>query len=166
MPRPPYTNKERSDLEQRYYKDQEYGQWCVISVGKNPIRDWNHTDIEQLGRENRISSPPNGNPDWWFTGRVWRREPARKMSLDREGVHGAFGFLMGTLMALSLATDTLIWGILGVQAITLVLFLSYEITEGLRIRDWAYRDIGGYLIGWLVPVVIVVIYTFVRNFLV
>ena len=27
-------------------------------------------------------------------------------------------------------------------------FLAYEITEGIRIHDWAYRDIGGHLIGF------------------
>ena len=27
-------------------------------------------------------------------------------------------------------------------------FLAYEITEGLRIRDWAYRDVGGWLTGF------------------
>ena len=29
-------------------------------------------------------------------------------------------------------------------------FLAYEITEGWRIRDWAYRDIGGYMIGFTI----------------
>ena len=33
------------------------------------------------------------------------------------------------------------------QALGVVLFLAYEITEGWRIKDWAYRDIGGFMIG-------------------
>ena len=30
------------------------------------------------------------------------------------------------------------------------LFVVYEVVEGWRIKDWAFRDIGGYLAGRLI----------------
>ena len=148
--------------EQRYYKDREYDQWCVISVGKKPVRDWNEDSPGRLGRENRITSPPDGDPAWWYTGKRWRLEPARKMSWDREGIHAAFGLLLGCLLALALHTGIGVETVLRITAISVVLFLAYEITEGLRLRDWAYRDIGGFMVGWLAPIVLTLPYVLTR----
>ena len=144
--------------EQRYYKDREYGDWVAVIVGKHPLRTW-YTDSYDLKRDwpdltraHRITSPPDGDPAWWYTGKRWRLEPARKMTWDREGIHAAFGLMMGVLLALALHSGKGIETALSVNAIAFVLFLSYEITEGLRLKDWAYRDIGGAMAGWLAPV--------------
>ena len=152
--------------EQRYYRDSEYGDWVIVTEGKNPLRQYGIICDEDfflgtrpdLGKEDRISSPPNGNPDWWFTGRAWRREPARKMSLDREGIHAAKGLLMGLMVGAALIVDAGIWVALAISALVWIRFLAYEVTEGMRIRDWAYRDLGGELIGFMLPVVPALLY--------
>ena len=80
-----------------------------------------------------------------------RVEPVRKPKWDREGIHALLGFIvaMWPLAALVWGTDMLLWSALAMQPVALLLFLAYEITEGWRINDWSYRDIGGYMIGWI-----------------
>lgn len=102
--------------------------------------------------------PPTGNPGWYREAETqqWRLDPARKLRLDREGIHVALGALLGFLPypALWWGQPELLMAVLLALALSTALFLAYEITEGIRIRDWAYRDIGGFLIGFVVVSVV------------
>ena len=97
--------------------------------------------------------PPTSNPGWYRgDGGQWRLDPVRRASWFREGQHSLIG---GLTAALPYAAYW--WGDLPLVAAALVaqllgvtLFLAYEVTEGWRIRDWAYRDIGGFMAGMLV----------------
>ena len=94
--------------------------------------------------------PPNGNPNWYRgDGGQWRLPPVG-CSWKREGIHAAFGGVFGAFPMVSIlgATWELLAASIAVQFLGVVLFLAYQITEGLRIRDWAYRDIGGFLTGF------------------
>ena len=75
--------------------------------------------------------------------------PRGRPSWLREGQHAVVGGLTGALPYaaywwgdLPLLAAALVAQVLGVG-----LFLAYEVTEGWRIRDWAYRDIGGFMAG-------------------
>ena len=166
-----------------YYRDPDYGDayapWVVITEGTNPTRRWQTCEPSELrchcehvtcfvfgsptidiGRDCRINPPDDSNPDWWFTGRQWRKEPPRKPSVDREIMHAIPGVLVGALpwpfLVIALGMDNVhpaVWAVVGVLAVVEVLwfarFLAYEVTEGLRIKDWAFRDLAGEKIGWL-----------------
>ena len=43
----------------------------------------------------RINPPPDSGPDWWWTGKRWRKSPPRAMSIDREGLHAVVGAVFG-----------------------------------------------------------------------
>ena len=81
-----------------------------------------------------------------------RLDPVRKPKWDREFIHGFLGLLVGlfALVGMLWGTSTMFWGSIATGAVITFLFLAYEITEGLRINDWAYRDIGGYLTGYTI----------------
>ena len=64
----------------------------------------------------------------------------RTPGVMREGIHAFVGLFNAALLAFNPVA----------AAILFVGFLAYEITEGQRIRDWAYRDIGGHLVGFAV----------------
>ena len=82
---------------------------------------------------------PTDNPGWYRgDGGQWRLDPVRRPKWDREGIHAIAGMFTAGLLALGIVSGAVIF---------FIGFLAYEITEGWRIRDWAYRDIGGYLIG-------------------
>ena len=81
-----------------------------------------------------------------------RLDPVRRFRWGREGQHALVGALVvvPAALAYALGSQALWWASMAVmQPLALVMFLAYEITEGLRINDWAYRDIGGYMAGWL-----------------
>lgn len=77
----------------------------------------------------------------WFKEKssgIWRLAPA-KFRWDREGLHIPPGAGVGwTYYA---GEIHLMWALI-------VLFLAYEITEDVRIKDQAYRDILGFVIGF------------------
>ena len=41
------------------------------------------------------------------------------------------------------------WAMLAMQPVAVLLFIAYEVTEGWRLNDWSYRDIGGFMGGWV-----------------
>lgn len=128
-----------------YYKDIETGHFVAVDSGIGAKR----TDYYTLPdlfvdhpKAQRTNAPPDANVEWYISPatRQWRKEPARGCHPMREGIH----FLVGLLNAFLILSP----GPFEIAAVLVFLgFLAYEITEGLRIRDWAYRDIGGHLIG-------------------
>ena len=131
-----------------YYRDPDYSNWVVISAGAHPER-WSYSTMEEAksGLVQRINPPPDSNPAWYIgDGFQWRKEPVRTPGIWREGMHTFVGLFNAALLAFNPVA----------AAIVFVGFLAYEITEGLRIRDWAYRDIGGHLIGFAVGSTILV----------
>ena len=146
-----------------------------ITEGENPKRE--HIAGELIGTAaayhlfdetyTRINPPPDSGPDWWWTGKRWRKSPPRKPGLDREGIHLLAGLLFAALpwIAWWFGFHTVFWGLMAVQGMALVTFLAYEITEGWRIKDWAYRDIGGYLVGSAIPPTYVVFHILNRGWL-
>ena len=147
-----------------HYIDPTYRDWVVLRAGKDPerMRFIAHPEVPIgtiLGtqipdaRHYRIHPPKDSSPAWYVEGeghRIrWRKEPERSWSMTREGMHMGVGAIVGVLLMLT--QFGIPWSaVLGVQAIATLLFLAYEITEGIRILDMAYRDIGGYLTGFLV----------------
>ena len=107
-------------------------------------------------------SPPGPSEDYYIgEGGQQRLEPVRGVNPMREGIHAVLGFGVVAVSA-GLATafgwafkrsqddfEAPVLLAIAVSYICTWLFLRYEETEGQRIRDWAYRDIGGYLVGWL-----------------
>ena len=144
-----------------YYKDPDYGDWIVLGPGKNPMRESYPTEEAIWGAPDRINPPPDSNPAWYIgDGQQWRKEPVRILKWDREGIHGILGLIVGALFPLAaIVPEIPHWYSVGTVALVTFLFLTYEITEGLRIRDWAYRDIGFFVVGLLVSTFIGVIPT-------
>jgi hypothetical protein len=147
-----------------HYIDPTYRDWIVLRAGKDPerLRYSQHPEIPigvvlandlPEGKHYRIHPPKDSSPAWYIEGhghRIrWRKEPERGWSITREGMHMGIGAVVGALLVLTLFGVPLP-AVLAVQALVTVLFLAYEITEGIRILDMAYRDIGGYLTGFLV----------------
>ena len=100
-----------------------------------------------------INPPPDDNPSWFISpdSLTWRRA-ATHGGLQRFWMHAALGLFVGAIpptawwfVHMSLTTVALV----GAALVTWC-FLRYEETEGQRIRDHAYRDIGGYLNGLVV----------------
>ena len=88
-----------------------------------------------------------------------RLDPPRKFKWSREGVHFAIGLycsLLATAVML-LATEGLMWAVIAMQPVVVAMFLVYEITEGRRLNDWSFRDIAGYMAGWLFGLTLFVI---------
>ena len=121
--------------------------WRAITQGPHPERYF-FTSYENLKDfvnrhhlEIFMKSPPEGGYDDGLTigdGHQFRREPVRRPGVMREGIHALLGGGIGWVYFLGEP----------IMAVLLFIgFLAYEITEGLRIKDWAYRDIGGALIG-------------------
>ena len=124
----------------------------TITEGENPERR-RLEFAETWPLDTRINPPPDSGPAWWWTGKQWRKNPPRKPSIDREGIHLLIGLFFAALpwIAQDFGFTLAFWGLMAVQGMAIVLFLAYEITEGWRIKDWAYRDIGGFFIGAAIP---------------
>ena len=133
----------------RYYKDKEYRDWILITEGTKPERTY-FKDFITLARSvdltdvERINSPDDSNPEWYIDEKTrhWRREPPRKPSLMREIIHIVPGAFTGALLWVGSPE------FIAAAVILLIGFLAYEITEGFRIKDLAYRDIHGFLFGF------------------
>ena len=131
-----------------YYRDTDYGDWVTINAGAHPKRVFGGTMAEAAADgTQRINPPPDGNPAWYVgDGFQWRKEPVRAPGVWREGMHAFVGLFNAALLVFN-----------PVAAVILFIgFLVYEITEGLRIRDWAYRDIGGHLFGFAAGSVVLI----------
>ena len=123
------------------YRDPDYGDWVVISEGAYPTRAAQDMVQPSEDEAQRINPPPDSNPAWYVgDGFQWRKEPVRTPGVMREGIHAIVGLFNAALLAFNPVAAVILF----------VGFLAYEITEGLRIRDWAYRDIGGHLVGFAV----------------
>ena len=153
-----------------YYLDPEFGCVTFVEPGINGRRwqEWLNVDQSWANRRPavvddiasrypltdflRTNPPPNANFAFYISDATgqWRKEPAREPELMREGIHAALGGFLGIWLALGLALG----GWLGtlsivVVAVSMFLFVVYEVSEGWRIRDNAYRDVGGALTGFL-----------------
>lgn len=108
----------------------------------------------------RTNPPPNNNFKYYIseaTGQ-WRKEPAREPQTMREGIHAAFGAVLGAIVGGTMVVTSLGNGemqmaivaalVIGVMWATSKLFVDYETTEEDVIADWGYRDIGGFLTGF------------------
>ena len=101
----------------------------------------------EFGQE---GGPPSSNPGWYRgDGGQWRLDPVRG-GLKRHYMHLVLGAFVG-LWTLGVVLGEADWAhVLCAQAITTYLFLRYEETEDADIKDQAYRDIGGYLTGFMI----------------
>ena len=98
-----------------------------------------------------LGGPPTSNPGWYRgDGGQWRLDPVKKATWWREGQHAVLGSVVGLLFLLAAYDRDIAFPAISLASVFTVLFLAYEITEGWRIRDWAYRDIGGYMTGLLI----------------
>lgn len=132
----------------RYYRDKEYGHWVAITEGKNPTRKYYETrdalllDNQDINKWNSLMHSPEKANSLLYIGEggQWRLEPVRKPNIMREGMHIGVGAFNALLMA-----ESPVHGVAFASG-----FALYEITEGLRLRDWAYRDLGGHLVGFAI----------------
>ena len=144
-----------------YADPDQPGEWGATLPGNAAPKHWSaHYDLA-LGdlleaaqtagvQVRRVATPDSADPGWYLNRYLrWRKEPDRQPSLLREGIHAVMGAGLAALIVLALHRGELVQLAMEVNAVALVLFLAYEITEGWRIKDWAYRDIGGAFAGWL-----------------
>ena len=75
---------------------------------------------------------------------------SRRQRGGGRGQHAVLGGVVGLLFPLATYYRDIAFPAISLASVFTVLFLAYEITEGWRIRDWAYRDIGGYMTGLLI----------------
>ena len=102
------------------------------------------------------SGPPTDNPRWHKGEHGQWRLPKPSANWQREGQHACLAALVGACPAIAYIfgnLELLILTLVG-QVMVGILFLAYEITEGWRLRDFAYRDVGGYLAGSVAALVI------------
>ena len=96
------------------------------------------------------AAPPSGNKNW-FRGSFgqWRLPAAHKWQFGRQGIHALLGAWVGGLLLAGIFTH---WGLIAAATVITWLFCRYEVVEDARIRDFAYVDIGGYLVGFTLSV--------------
>ena len=97
-----------------------------------------------------FAAPPSGNKNW-FRGSFgqWRLPAAHKWQFGRQGIHALLGAWVGGLLLAGIFTH---WGLIAAATVITWLFCRYEVVEDARIRDFAYVDIGGYLVGFTLSV--------------
>ena len=148
-----------------WYWDDSVKSVVVLTSGPKPQRrpiPYGSTGVEHVWADmaksypnvERRGPPPTADPIWYVDHHgIWRCDPVRKPEPFREGIHALLGIAAALISVLPLVRDIDGWEksvAFGLSFILVLLFLAYEITEGFRIRDWAYRDIGGFLIGYFV----------------
>ena len=130
----------------------------ALTGGPNPVREFfaEYDEVVAYADRMHFTIFEKSPPEWGYDdalnigdGHQFRYEPVRTPGVMREGIHAALGVLVALLpfLAFWFAPALLIVGIVS-SVVAVVLFMAYEITEGLRIRDWSYRDIGGLLVGY------------------
>lgn len=93
---------------------------------------------------------PNLAPDEYvspYTGQV-RRRAWKRFVWDRQGSHGVLGLIVGLSFALTPWVPLAL--IICAQVLAFARFATYELSEGWRIKDQAYVDLGGEMAGWLI----------------
>ena len=89
-------------------------------------------------REYPDATPPSDAWLWSKVNSAWRKLPA-KFRWDRAGIH----FVLGWAVKDACGADGQL-----LLAITAA-FLVYEVFESLKINDYCYPDVGGYMCGLL-----------------
>jgi len=142
-------------LKRYVYDDSNQGGSVVVRQGSTKRAPYPNrlAALRDHPGATRTSPPPDENPAWYIgDGGQWRKDPVSRWTWQREGMHAVVGALSGLLIVAALFGHLPQGLALGVVGLMLAGFLAYEITEGLRIRDWAYRDVGGWLAGFSVCV--------------
>ena len=86
------------------------------------------------------------NPNYFIGKYGQRRLPAaHKWLLDRQGIHCVIGLLYAALMGVGWWFG--VWELVALCIVSTYVFLRYEESEDKAINDYAYIDIGGYLVG-------------------
>lgn len=139
-----------------YWYPQDNGV-IIVELGPAPRRWWYPTlkaaaSMQPLLIFQRINPPPNQNPEWYIgDGLQWRKEPVRRPGFMREWLHGIVGAVTGGIPFVPLWLAPQVWPLVVFGALFTALgvwlFIRYEETEEAEIKDWAYRDIGGYMNG-------------------
>ena len=82
-----------------------------------------------------------------FIGRYGQRRlpAASKWLFDRQGIHCIIGLVYSAFIGIAWWFDA--WELIALCAIGSYVFLRYEETEDRVINDYAYVDIGGFLLG-------------------
>ena len=122
--------------------DRETSPWQRQSIYH--AEDW----PEDFDSSARITAPDYESSRFWIENGEWRQSPQRGWQWDRQGAHALKGAALGAANLIHL-TGVPLWAILAVVALGLHAFLRYEETEEDEIDDRAYRDIGGWLVGYL-----------------
>ena len=148
-----------------YYRDADHGD--VVAIVDWPAVDQKRREFDSVAemkaemnrsyggyvvKYERIPPPPDVSSTWYFDGnRYWRKEPARKPSLWREGIHALVPFPNVVLAFLAFWLMPAAWPLVAFAALFSFIgawvFIRYEETEEKVIRDRAYRDLGGYKTG-------------------
>ena len=102
--------------------------------------------------------PPGPSPEWRQDpdSGTWRLPAEHGWRWDRQGIHGLMGGAVALFPWLPFwftpnwiaAVSGMAIGVIA-MAVATHIFLRYEETEDARIRDHAYRDIGGYMNGFI-----------------
>ena len=118
--------------------------------------------------------PPGPSPEWRQDqdSGTWRLPAEHGFRWDRQGIHALMGVLVALLpwgpfwFSVSLP-EAMLGALIGLMAMlaTVYTFLRYEETEDARIRDHAYRDIGGFMTGFLVTHVCAIVCTLASRIL-
>lgn len=148
--------QDKAHARAMYWYPQDGG-IIVTKLGKNPDRWW-YESWRQAQEAHpkttliRTNPPPNHNPAWYIGAALqWRKEPVRRLGFMREWLHAAVGFATGVIPFIPLWLAPQVWPLVvfgGLfTALGVHLFLRYEEVEEIEIKDWAYRDIGGYANG-------------------
>ena len=100
-----------------------------------------------------------------FIGRYGQRRlpAAHKWLFDRQGIHCLVGLLYAALIGIGWWFD--VWELVVLCVVGAYVFLRYEETEDESINDYAYVDIGGFLVGLSVGGVGLAIAAIVRGVL-
>lgn len=143
-------NKNRTPSHSYWYRmgdrDPEY---YLITVGLHHYRK--RISKKETEYFPEINPPPDKNPMWYISEESldWRKEPIRVPSLFREWMHGVLGFIITLmpLVAYGFGYKLVALPLLVLAGLYMYVFLQYEKTEEVRIKDNAYRDIGGFMAG-------------------
>ena len=141
-----------------YYADPDWPQTNITFVGRNsPKIELGEIDFIESGLKDRlelkgvdvyrVARPDDASPQSYLNERKeWRKDPPRGIQIMREGIHFILGALFVSFLGLAILNGLAAFGIT-IFVSLVVGFFIYEVVEGWRIRDNAFRDIAGFLGG-------------------